>query len=76
MNLNQLTSRMRTEFFHAGIPQWLNKQDVTIDASVCDEAICENCKHEGLYYLPYHKRHPRTYRAFAHCHACNNVTEF
>ena len=48
----------------------------SIDAEVCADSTCENCRHKGMEYHPFVKDEPRSYRAFAVCPECGEVFEF
>lgn len=75
MKISELDKKMNGEGYTPGYPESAMAQEVDID--ICNKAICDDCKQEGMLYRPYVTSDPhKRYRAFMICPACGKVTEF
>ena len=73
MNSHSLPDLVAQGYVQAPPP---NYEAATIDREVCRESTCDVCGHTGLDYVPYIRKSPFSYRAFARCPMCGHKIEF
>ena len=61
--------------YRAGRPPWIAPAAEEIDRAVAEDNPCDACG-GACRYWPVHNPDTRSYRAFARCDACGNLSEF